>query len=231
MKHAIPTIWHNLLHLFFPRLCVLCGCPLTNGEEQLCLACINRLPRTEGAMNGEAIVHQLAWYGNIQDAIAFLHYTKGGEVQQLIHAFKYRGKKELAFVLGRLTALEAKSDQRMIWTADGIVPVPLTRRKKLKRGYNQAEWIALGIQSVQPIPLCRCLKRIQTSGSQTRKSVYERRRSMENAITVVNPEMYAGRHLLLVDDVMTTGATLGACLNALQTIPDVRISILVLAIV
>ncbi len=233
MIPVLATTRIDLLHLFFPRLCHLCKRSLTDSEQSLCLHCIERLPRTANVIpaDSDPIAERLAWHGRLEQTFACLYYTKGGEVQQLIHAFKYHGKKELAFTLGRLAALETVSKEGGMQAAHAIVPVPLTRIRQWRRGYNQAEWIARGIGSVWQLPVCQCLKRTRRSTTQTRKSVYERLQSTEDIITVTDPARYAGRHLLLVDDVMTTGGTLGACLEALHTIPDVRVSILVLSIV
>ncbi len=231
---ATTTILNDLLGLFYPRRCRLCDDLLVTGESQLCIRCIVGLPRVfPQAVNGvNRIGQQLTWHGPIEDAFAYLYYTKDGDVQQLVHAFKYKGKRELAFVLGKLAAQEANTSGNLLQSVNAIVPVPVTRWKKWKRGYNQTEWIARGIASVCSLPIISCLKRTGPANTQTRKSVYERRHILEAGVfTVPDPAAYAGRHLLLVDDVMTTGATLGACIDALRTIPDVRVSILVLTIV
>ncbi len=235
MKRPGPTIWNDLLGLFYPNCCRLCGDVLTTGESQLCIRCITHLPRAgqhtpEGTNRVGGL---LAWHGQVQDTFVFLQYVKGGDIQQLIHAFKYKGKKELAYVLGQLAAREAAHCGDMLQHVEAIVPVPITRIKQWKRGYNQAEWIARGIASVCHLPVVHCLKRSGKADTQTRRSVYERFLTMASpgVITVSDPGTCAGRHVLLVDDVMTTGATLGACMDALRGIPDIRLSILVLSIV
>lgn len=225
------NLWNNLLNLFFPELCLLCRTPLAEGEKHLCLCCMYRLPRTHYERKPGNPAEQL-FDGKVpvEQAFSFLRYEKGGSVQQLVHALKYQDNKELAFYLGRLAASGIRQAQACRGI-DLLVPVPLHKRKKRQRGYNQAEWIALGLASVLDIPVDTTgLQRVRATLTQTRKSVYDRWTNVQDVFCAKHPDRFSGKHILLVDDVLTTGSTLGACACAIQEATEARISIFSLAI-
>ena len=222
---------NNLLDLIFPKLCLLCNEPLMGGEKHFCLKCLCNLPRTGfDYLRENPAMHLFTGKVFINHAAAFLHYERGGHVQQLIHELKYNDNKEIGFRLGRMAGLDY---HQAILTdlPDLILPVPLHPRKKKKRGYNQSEWIARGINSVLKLPVdTSSLCRIRANETQTKKQVYDRWLNVQEIFTVVNPEALKGKHILLIDDVITTGSTLGACAEALLTVPGVRVSVLAVAI-
>lgn len=225
------TLWNDFLHLFFPDLCRLCHAPLIEGEAHICLHCLFGLPFTHYEQKAENPA-ALLFAGKIQvmRAAALLRYEKKGNVQQLIHYLKYKGNKELGYYLGRLAAWKIRQTP---WydTVDLLIPVPLHPRKKKQRGYNQAEWIAKGMASVLHIPVdTKSLQRCTQTGTQTRKSVYERWINVQEVFRLASPENLAGKHILLIDDVITTGATIGACAQAVFQAREVRVSIFSLAI-
>ena len=160
---------------------------------------------------------------------AFLFYAKGGDVQKLLFALKYYGNSKLGHFLGRCIAREWQPSG-FFEGVDAIVPVPLHRRKQRMRGYNQSCILAEGISSVTHIPLWdNLLVRSHFTETQTRKGRYERWVNVADMFACTSPEALRGKHILLVDDVMTTGATLVACADAMAQIPDLRISVLTLA--
>lgn len=224
-------ILHDLLALFFPRLCLLCGELLVDGEKCLCLSCIYKLPRTNYHLRPFNPAEQLfTGKVEIEKATAYLHYEKGGKVQQLIYAIKYKGEKEAGFQLGRQAAL-ALHEKGFFEGIDLLLPVPLHSQRQKKRGYNQAEWIARGIASVCLLPIeNKALARIRKTNTQTHKNVFDRWTNVQNIFSVKSEEPLIGKHVLVIDDVLTTGATIGACANCLSAIEGIRISILTLSI-
>ena len=217
---------NNLLQLFYPRLCLYCEKRLTEDEQYLCLHCFCELPRTHYYRRTDNPVLKLfAGFSCINEIATFLLFEREGKTQKLVHSFKYFGNKQLARYLGRTAALEMKNDG-LLKDIDMIIPVPLHPKKKRKRGYNQSEWIAKGIELVYRYPIrCDFLYRNTDAVTQTRKTVYERNLNVEDIFSVKMPDSLEGKAILLIDDVVTTGATLRACIQALSAVQDIRISI------
>lgn len=223
-------LWNDLWRLFFPQCCLICGKRLSEGEEHLCFRCLSGLPRTQMHVQRENEVEKRLW-GRVlfEKAGAYLYYTKGGDVRKLLFELKYYGNVGLGHFLGRCVASE--------WLPSGffkgvdvIVPVPLHPRRQKERGYNQSAVLAEGIASVTGIPLCEdLLFRRKYHETQTRQWNYGRWLNVENVFEVSASETFRGKHVLLVDDVLTTGATLVSCTDALSRIPDLRLSVLALA--
>ena len=228
----MKTLWNNFINLFYPHLCLLCKTPLAEGENQVCLHCLYDLPHThyiEHPSDNPAI-HLIANQKEEITASAFLHYEKGGKVQQLIHSLKYHDNKELAYLLGQSMAKEILSSGYTFMDSY-LIPVPLHPQKEKKRRYNQAEWIAKGIASVISIPVnTTTLLRKKKNDSQTQKSVYERWLNVEEIFYLTDFQILSGKHILIIDDVITTGATISACIETLKNIPDIQITVLALAI-
>lgn len=219
----------NFAHLFFPKLCVTCREPLIQAEEQICLECLCDLPQTNFHRQEENPVCQL-FMGKVDivNASAWLHYEKGTKVQQLIHAFKYYDNRALAYQMGRQMgmSLQAYIDKETDW----LIPVPLHRKRHRQRGYNQSEWICRGLASVIHVPVYTDgLQRKTASGTQTDKSIYARWINVQDIFTLKDTQCLEGKHVLLIDDVITSGSTLSACAEVLSAIPDIKVSILALA--
>lgn len=230
----MPKIWNDLLNLFFPNLCRLCKKPLIDGEDQLCLFCLYNLPYTRFvAEDANPIIDLLADRERLKYASSFLYYQKDGPVQKLIHSLKYYDNKELAYLLGRLAARELLTANSRLCKVDCIMPVPLHPRKKRKRGYNQSEWIAKGIHSVLNIPIdTSSLIRTYQTETQTRKTIYNRWLNVKDIFALaVEPSVLEGKHILIIDDVITTGSTIGACVDALSVVENVEISLFSLSVV
>lgn len=225
-------ILSNLVDLFFPRLCLLCNDPLVGGEEHICLKCLNNLPLTGyDYLKENPATYLFAGKADILHAVAFLRYEKGGHVQQLIHSLKYHDNKEIGFRLGRMAGL-AYRDSLLSDKPDLLLPVPLHPRKKRKRGYNQSEWIARGLNSVLQLPIdTTSLCRTHNTDTQTHKQLYDRWLNVQETFAVTSPQALTGKHILLIDDVITTGSTLSSCAQALLTIPGVKVSVMAVAMV
>ncbi len=227
----VPSrIMDDLLELIFPSLCITCGERLLSQERHICLECWQDLPVNDFHLNPENRVAQLFW-GRIrmEQAASFFHYRKGSRYQKLIHAIKYKGLKELGHETGqRYGAVLAESGP--FRAVDVLVPVPLHPRKQKKRGYNQSEWIArgLGKSMHKPVVADNLFRRVHTS-SQTRKSRFERWQNVEGIFGIRRPEDFSGKHVLLVDDVVTTGATVEACASQVLKTGNAKVSMASLA--
>lgn len=222
--------FNDLLELFFPSLCVTCGERLVSQEKFVCMGCWLDLPVTNFHREPENKVAQLFW-GRVQleHATAWYHFRKGSNYQQIIHFIKYRGMKELGRECGKRLG-ESLSEAESFRNVDVIVPVPLHPKKRRKRGYNQSEWIALGIAETlqKPVVTDNLYRKVHTS-TQTKKSRLERWQNVEGIFEVNDPESFSGKHILLVDDVATTGATLEASAMPLLKIENSKVSIATLA--
>ena len=176
------------------------------------------------------MISQIFW-GRIQihSATSFLFFNKGGHVQRIMHALKYRGHKEVGLYMGKLFG-ETLKESSLFNVADMIVPVPLHPKKKYKRGFNQSEVIAKGLEMSLGIPFSinNLIRETHTS-SQTKRARYNRWENVKGVFKVQNPEEFSGKHLILIDDVLTTGATLEACVHPLVEIPDTKVSVATLA--
>lgn len=222
--------FNSLLELLFPTLCIACENRLVVQERYLCFDCWLDLPVSNFHHNPKNKVEQLFWGRvNVENATAFFIFKKGSNYQHLIHFIKYKGMKELGFETGRrfgISLLESKGFS----SVDFIVPVPLHPKKQKLRGYNQSEWIAKGISESMKKPVSTDnLKRNLHTSTQTRKNRYERWENVENIFEVTSPEEFEGKHILLIDDVVTTGSTLESCAFQILKIENVKVSIATLA--
>ena len=223
-------LWNDIWEFFFPRYCVVCGKRLLPGEEYLCLHCLCALPRIRFRNQEDNEIAKLLWGKMpVERATAFLYYSKGGIVRELLFQLKYYGNPEIGYFLGRCMAKELLS-VGFFDGIEGIIPVPLHDKKRKSRGYNQSELLAEGISSVVKIPVLEgVLCRSQYTETQTHKSNYERWDNVSDVFEAMSVEHLACKHVLLVDDVLTTGATLVACADALKGVAGLRISVLTLA--
>lgn len=220
----------GLAYLFFPRRCVVCGRCLEEGEEVLCLRCNMDMPRTNWHLEKDNPVEQQFW-GKIplERATSYFLYHKGSDFRRMLHLLKYEGREDIGRTMGRFMAEEMVASG-FFNGVDFIVPVPLHPRKQRARGYNQSERLAEGIAEVTGIVMdVRAVSRRVYSQTQTRKSAYERWENVAGIFQVEHPERYVGKHILLVDDVLTTGSTITACADAFAGIEGLRISVLTLA--
>jgi ComF family protein len=221
---------NDLFCLFFPNLCAGCGRPLMRGEKVICMLCLFHLPKTYFHHDDDNPLTKVFWGRvNLEGVAAYVYFQKGGTVQHLLHQLKYKGQKEIGVQIGKLYGVELKTAE-VFRDAELIIPVPLHPRKLRKRGYNQSGMFAEGLASVMQARLeTRALYRKVYSQTQTRKARYNRWENVENIFAVRNPERIRGKHILLVDDVITTGATSEACAQALLEVPGVRVSVAAIA--
>lgn len=224
------NLFNDFLGLFYPQLCVSCEENLYRHEDLICTKCLFNIPYTNYHLVDDNPVSRLFW-GRVEifKATSFLHFDKGGKVQNLIHKFKYRGQKEIGLVLGQNFGRYLK-DADGYSTIDIIVPVPLHADKVKTRGYNQSEWIAKGLSFSMKIPFDSTnLIRTKATETQTKKTRWERWENVKSVFKIVNHKRFANKHILLVDDVVTTGSTLEACANMILEIENTTVSICTLA--
>jgi ComF family protein len=209
-------MWKDFVNLLFPEVCVTCQTLLVEGERHLCLSCSTKLPIISAdCSEGYQDLLQRFW-GRVplSHALPFLHMTRKGSVQKIIHQIKYKGNKDLAFTLGSWaggTFSETYANQ-----FDQLIPVPLHPQKLKLRGYNQSEEFAKGISLIWSCPLSiTAVERVHFTETQTKKSKYDRWLNVEEVFRVANPGEVQNQRILLIDDVITTGATLEACAEQL----------------
>jgi len=208
----ISRIATDLVGLLFPELCQACGTHLYYGEQQICTKCLYDLPYTDYHIFAENRVAKQLW-GRLpcNAAMAMLYFKKGTKVQHLIHSLKYKDQVDVGFRLGNLLGERLKLSEQYK-AIDLVIPVPLHQKKERLRGYNQSKYIAYGIADALKVEVDSThLVRNKSTESQTKKSRYTRYENMEAVFQVNNPLLLKDKHILLVDDVITTGATLEAC--------------------
>jgi ComF family protein len=226
----INDLWDDFISLLFPRLCYGCGNHLLRNENIFCTECFVVIPRTNYHLEDENPVEQLFW-GRclIEKAAAFSFYNKGSRIRNLIHNLKYKGIKDIGYELGRIYGLSLKSSG-FTNDIDLIIPVPLHPSKKRIRGFNQSDIISSGIADVTGLTVdINSLVRTTVSATQTKRSRYERWTNVEGIFCVTDPEIIRGKHILLVDDVITTGSTIESCANELLKVEGLKVSVVALA--
>lgn len=224
----IPIV-EDLGYLLFPNYCPGCGESLNAGEQTICTQCVAQLPRTGFAKEEGNRIEKLFWGRiEIEAAAAFLRFSQDGLVQRLLHALKYYQVPEIGEKLGRLFGNELSETTR-IEKLDAIIPIPLHPRKMKLRGYNQSLSIAKGMSDTLGIPVEQSLIRVKNNPTQTRKSKYARWENVSAVFDVLSPEKLENQHILLIDDVITTGSTIEAAAQTLTQIPGAKITIAALA--
>lgn len=218
--------------LLFPPRCLVCGEPLEAGERCICTLCRVTAPLTgywTQAYN--PVYERCSSLVPIHAASAFLFFVQESGWRRLIHGFKYFGRWNSAREMGRWYGCSLH-ESGLYDDVEVVIPLPLHPLKLLRRGYNQSDYLAEGIASQLGVKVERgAVRRRRNTASQARKPRRERAQNVEGAFSVLRPERLSGRHILLVDDVMTTGSTLLSCAEAiLQAAPDCRISLAALAV-
>jgi len=209
---VLKNIFRDTFHLAYPHVCTGCGSDLLDKENLLCLQCTNNLPHTNFAGFNNNPVEKTFW-GRIRVTAAHSQYyfAKASLIQHLIHQLKYKGNKDIGFYLGELTGGTLLSSGRF-QNIDAVIPLPLYPEKERKRGYNQAAVICEGIAAAMHIPVLKDnVTRQRFTETQTRKHRTERWENVEGSFVVNHPAALKGKNILLVDDVITTGATLESC--------------------
>ncbi len=219
-----------LLNLLFPKQCFACKQTISGKVNYICVKCRNELSNASLLLNKKNPIKQILSSGTqFQQSISYLKFEQNGKIQNILHALKYQGIKELGVVLGELSAQDIRNSN-FFDSIDLIMPVPIHSKKKRKRGYNQSEYIAKGISSIPGIPSdSKCLIKLHNTKSQTKKSRYDRFKNVSGSFQLQNSQQLIGKHLLLVDDVITTGATIEACSKVFSELEEVQLSLLTIA--
>ena len=228
------TFLQDLIEFIFPRKCPICGGRLYKGEW-ICTTCLSRLPYTlYHRTRDNRLEQRLKSIAPIERATGYFFYSPQGELRPLLFQTKYYNNQPLARHLGKLMATHIKSDGDFFEGIDFLVPIPLANKRLRQRGYNQSQLLAEGIHEVTQIPISSdTLLRTVDNPSQTHLTNTERWENVKDifAITPSTHERFDGKHIVLVDDVTTTGATLASCIQTLKkAVPTCRISVAVLAI-
>ena len=222
------SFWRRLLDLISPRLCVVCGNRLSVTEEVICGKCNFHLPRTDFYRNAyENEMAKLFW-GQIpiERASALFYYEAHAETTRIIYTLKYRNHPEIGEVMGRFMAKELQN-ARFFDGIDGIVPIPLAKKRERQRGYNQSIEIARGVSEMTGLPIFdKVVRRTVFKGSQTNMGRWARNENVEKVFELIDPTAIHGKHLLVIDDVVTTGATIIACSKELVKANNIKISVL-----
>ena len=218
----------DLIDLIFPRTCLVCGELLSPQEKDICLDCLVKLPKVE-KIHLEEI--EKTFWGKIaiERATSFIYYHKSSPYNNIIHNLKYKNRPEPGERLAFLAASELK-EGGFFDGIDCIVPLPLSKKKLRKRGYNQCDYIAEGISRATGIPIIKdAVKRTTANETQTHKNRDERWKNVEGIFALSDATKFEGRHILLIDDILTTGATLASCAKTIENGCNCRISIFTLA--
>ncbi|HQV78864.1 MAG TPA: phosphoribosyltransferase family protein [Chitinophagales bacterium] len=221
---------NDVIRLFYPRLCGGCEMALNKGEQHLCVHCRLDLPFTTFEnMRGNPV--EKIFYGRVplEFATSFLSFSKSSKVQNMMHAIKYQERKELALFLGRLFGQRLQNNP-YLQSVTTLMPVPLHPQKQQLRGFNQSELFAEGINETLQLEISKdnLIRPLQTS-SQTKKTRIERWENVEHAFEIKHPKILQNKHILLIDDVLTTGATLEACAQSILDKVDCKISVATIA--
>jgi ComF family protein len=230
MKNSVFEIGKAFSQLFFPRHCLGCGSDLLISDYPICADCIQHLPITEFEKHGENPVEKIFWgRARIKAAAAHYYFYKDSRLQHIIHHFKYKGRLEVGIHFGSIIG-KALVESGRFQNIQAIVPLPLFKSRQKKRGYNQAEILCRGISLKIGAPvLNHALIRQTSTQTQTTKDRINRWQNMEGRFQITTKKELEHKHVLLVDDIITTGATLDACANALLDVEGISISIAALA--
>lgn len=215
-----------ILHLLFPHVCEGCGTDVIDTKHFLCLKCHASLPKTDFHLYPNNPIEKMFW-GRLPltHATAQYYFSKDSAMQHLMHGLKYKGNKDLGIYLGQLMGHALNNSNRFRYV-DALIPLPLFPLKERKRGYNQATVLCEGIAEVLAKPILNnVVTRTTHTDSQTKKNRIQRWQNMEGRFELINKELVKGKHVLLVDDVITTGATLEACGAELLQAENIQLSI------
>lgn len=231
MLKTVTTYLRNIAEIAFPNNCLSCQKNLLGKEETICDKCLEELPETNYFKQQDNPTAQLFWGRcDVEHAAALFYVNKHNSIHHLIHQLKYFKKTSIGECFGKLAGTKLLNSESLFRPIDVIMPVPLHWKKEKVRGYNQSLYFAKGISEITKIPIDeKTLIRTKENISQTRKTKYERWENVDSIFETGKSENIIGKHLLLVDDVITTGATLEACIHALKKVENVKVSIFSIA--
>jgi ComF family protein len=216
-------------HLLYPHICIGCGSDVIDRDNFICLQCLHDLPHTNYAMHANNPLEKEFW-GRIAftSAMSEFYFSKESVIQNIVHEIKYRGNKNAGHYFGKRIGESLLNSNR--FNIDVIIPLPLFEKKEKIRGFNQSEILCNGIAEIinKPVIINNVIRKIFTE-TQTKKHRTERWKNVENTFHVTDPKVLEGKHILLVDDVVTTGATLESCGAEILKIKNTLLSIATLA--
>ena len=221
----------NLLNLFFPKVCLGCNAYLGDNESYICMSCRHQLPLTNFHLdNNDALKNVFFGRVKLEQATALLHFSKKGIVQQLMHNLKYKGHQDVGLFLGKWLGEELKTIEAY-QNIDVVVPVPLHRSKLRKRGYNQVDKFGQEIAKALNVEYnTDVLQKTMSTKTQVFKDRLLRTSGNTATFSISESLSLRGKHILLVDDIITTGATIESCANALLKVEGIKISIAAMSI-
>ena len=230
-KKIIRRIIETATGIIYPRTCEMCGRSLIADEHVLCLHCRASLPITGmHRITPNPLEERLAGTLPIERAAGYCHYDRGAPYALLIQHAKYHGRPAIMRWLAARYASILKKDG-FFDGIDGILPVPMHVYKKMRRGYNQADWVAKGVSEITGLPVMNNLEATRNHDTQTHRGSFSRWENAQSLYRTTHPSELDGLHLLLVDDVVTTGATILACAASIrQSCPTARLSIFTIAV-
>lgn len=230
MLATLKNTFHNIAHLFFPHLCLGCGSDTLSNQESICIECLYKLPETNfEKIEDNAVNKTLAGRIPFIQAASIYYFTKQSILQSLIFQLKYKQQANIGIALGKLMG-QKLANSKLYENVDVLIPLPLHPKKLHKRGYNQAQLLCEGIQSVWDKPIINnAIFRRYNTKTQTKKSRIDRWKNMEDVFLIKNEGLIANKHILLIDDVITTGASIEAFYQAIKNIANIKISICTLA--
>ena len=220
----------DLFGVFYPEVCLCCHEVLTTNEKIICIGCRHDLPFTNFSSEPNNLTEK-TFYGRIpiEQATALFYFQKKGNVQELIHSLKYKNQQQVGALLGDWLAEELITSNRFT-TIDCIVPVPLHRKKLKSRGYNQLTTFGKSLSNKLNIPFIEdVLTKVTATKTQTKKIRFDRWKNAHDLFVVENNKALENKHILLIDDLITTGATLEACCEAFKNTKNLKISIACMA--
>ena len=224
--NRVSAYLYDFIALIFPELCQACGGSLVKGEDVICMNCVYDMPYTNFHLQPDNVVARQLWGRiDLQNVYVLLYFSKGGKVQNMMHQFKYKNMPRIGNRLGEIAGKQLSITDRFK-NIDYIIPVPLHPRKLKHRGYNQSAQFAegLAVKMNADVELGNLI-RLKHTDTQTKKSRFSRYENMMDVFGVLDPERLAGKHVLLVDDIITTGSTLEACGLVLLEIPGLTLSV------
>lgn len=228
-----PIYWiSDFIRLLFPPCCIVCEQGLSVNEKFICVHCLIDIPKTNYHLVRDNKLEKLFW-GKIpvERVSSYFNYVKGSGFEKILYELKYYGQKEVGLFMGRCMTMDMLSSD-FFDGIDLIIPLPLHAKRQKKRGYNQSEWLAKGVSEVTGIPIdVVSVKRIAENSTQTHKNSWDRWDSVQGIFSIASNHNLQGKHVLLIDDVLTTGATILACASELAKAEGIKISILTLVTV
>lgn len=230
-RPSLLELYESVIHLVYPELCVACSRELPASDTCFCLPCSLRLvPFQIDCPTDNAFTDRFWGRIPVEWGVAAYHFSRKSPVQKALHQLKYRNNPDVGVKMGRHLAMKLKGNL-LVPQFDLIVPVPLHQARERLRGYNQSAMFARGISEIMDVPVrTDCLKRVLATSSQTRKKRMERFSNVSEVFAVMKPDVLKGKRILLVDDVLTTGATLELCAAALSQVEGVRTGMSAIAI-